>query len=265
MNKQGREIDGKVVGGIEWTKTILPNKTERAGYTHNPIAGCQHGCRWKMPDGKIAICYAENVAENLAQTAYPHGFEWHYWKPDILKRPLKVKEPSRIFVGSMTDVFGAWVPDEQIKSVLDVCRKAHWHIFQLLTKNAPRLLKFDFPPNCWIGVSTPPDFMLGNELSQAQKEKMLHRSLDVLAAVDVPVRWISVEPLSWDCAAIFAEHEPLHWAVIGAASNGKIYHQPEKTHVEKLLGYFDYRGIPVFFKGNLKWAPFRENFPLQVT
>lgn len=214
-----------------------------------------------MPDGKIAICYAENVAENLAQAAYPNGFEFHYWKPDILQQPLRIKEPSRIFVGSMADVFGAWVPDEQIRAVLGVCAKAHWHTFQFLTKNAPRLLKFDFPPNCWIGVSTPPDFMMGKELSQTQKEKILHRTLDVLSAVNVPVRWVSIEPLSWGCASIFASHAPVQWAVIGAASDGPKYFQPRREHVQILLDYFDGLNIPVFFKGNLSYLPHRENFP----
>ena len=36
MNKQGKLVNGKVVGGIEWVKTVLPDGTERQGYTWNP-------------------------------------------------------------------------------------------------------------------------------------------------------------------------------------------------------------------------------------
>lgn len=252
MNKQKKFFsDGTTRSrGIEWTD-----------YTYNPIAGCQHGCRWRMPDGKIARCYAENVAENLAQSAYPNGFEFHYWKPEILDRPLRIATPSRIFVGSMADVFGAWATDEQINAVFEICRLAHWHTFLFLTKNAPRLLQFDFPNNCWIGFSTPPDFMLGRELMQTQKDKMLHRALEVFEQVKARIKWVSVEPLSWDCAHIFAEHKSLEWAVIGAASNGKQYYQPNQAHVLNLLDYFDGVEIPVFFKGNLAWEPHRESFP----
>ena len=95
MNKQYSIVDGQRVNSkIEWTD-----------YTWNPISGCQHGCRWHMPDGSTAICYAESVANSIAESAYPQGFEHHYWKPNLLTEPLSVKEPSRIFVGSMADVF----------------------------------------------------------------------------------------------------------------------------------------------------------------
>src|SRR5689334_22712652 len=105
MNKQ----DG--TKPIEWTD-----------YTWNPVAGCQHDCAWEMPDGAAANCYAEDIADGAAKSAYPKGFRAHYWKPNKLHEPFSVKEPARIFVGSMADLFGHWVPDEQIEQVLDVCR-----------------------------------------------------------------------------------------------------------------------------------------------
>src|SRR5687768_11051635 len=102
MNKQGQIVNGKVVGGIEWTKTILPDGTERQGYTWNPVAGCKHACRWTMPDGSVAVCYAETVAEKVAGSAYPHGFSHHYWHPKRLNEPLGLKEPAKIFMDSMS-------------------------------------------------------------------------------------------------------------------------------------------------------------------
>ena len=45
LNKQGK-------GKIEWTD-----------FTWNPVGGCRHACRWKMPDGTIARCYAESFVE----------------------------------------------------------------------------------------------------------------------------------------------------------------------------------------------------------
>lgn len=273
MNKQGRLVGGRVVGGIEWTKTVLPDGTERQGYTWNVIGGCQQRCKWVMPNGELARCYAKDVALGVAQAAYPHGFEHHYFHPERLGEPLRVNQPARIFLDSMSDLMGHWVPEEQILQVLDVCRRAHWHTFQLLTKNAPRLLAYAtaFPSNVWVGVSSPPDYMWGKPLSRTQQERMLRKTLEVLQVLARDhnlVTWASIEPLSWDVAPIIQEApHALRWAVIGAASNGAQLFQPDPAHVQSLLDVLDVldaQGVPVFFKGNLKWSPWREEFPKEV-
>ncbi len=247
MNKQANSRGGR---GIEW-----------CDYTWNPVRGCQHGCRWTMPDGSIAECYAETIAERVAQKAYPQGFEYHYWNPSALQHPLKLQKPSRIFLDSMSDLMGYWVPDEQVAMVLDICRQAEWHTFQLLTKNAPRLLQFDFPSNVWVGVSAPPSFMFGRRLSLQQQSRMIERQLDVLRQLSVPIRWMSIEPLSFDIAPLLADSD-LEWAVIGAATDGRKEFQPESEWIEHVLHVLDAQDTKVFFKGNLKWSPWREEFPL---
>ena len=247
MNKQGSKGKGR---GIEWTQ-----------YTWNVIRGCQHACRWTMPDGTVAVCYAETIANNVAQNAYPHGFEHHYWNPQVLEEPLKLREPSRIFLDSMSDLMGAWVPDEQIHAVLDVCKRAHWHSFQLLTKNAPRLEQFDFPANVWVGVSAPPTQMFGKSLTLDQQKRLVERQLRALSLVrGAGVRWMSIEPLSFDIAPLLV-NAPLDWVVIGAATNGMRTYQPKREWVENVLAVMDEQHIPVFFKGNLQWDAWREAYP----
>lgn len=147
MNKQNEHGSR----GIEWTD-----------YTWNPVGGCGHGCEWVMPDGSIASCYAKTVAERVAMTAYPQGFAHHYYREKRLADPARKADPARIFLDSMSDLMeahnpdaGTGVPDETVTAVFDACRAAHWHAFQLLTKNAPRLRKFDIPANVWVGVSAP--------------------------------------------------------------------------------------------------------------
>lgn len=257
MNRQFKVVNGiKVNTKIEW-----------CDYTFNPISGCMHACQWQMPDGSIANCYAEDVAHNLAQVAYPKGFEHHYWKPELLVKPGRVHQPSRIFVGSMADVFGHWVPAEQIEQVIQVARDCPWHTFQFLTKNPLRTLQFDMPPNAWIGASSPPDFMWNKALSSNQKIGLLDKSLKSLAKVKTPVRWMSFEPLSNDYAWLIRHYAGvLQWAVIGAASNGKTLYPPEESHVRNLVEELDDQGVKVFFKGNLRsleWAAqnWREDFP----
>lgn len=155
---------------------------------------------------------------------------------------------------------GHWVPAEQVEAVLDICRRAPQHSFQLLTKNAPRLLEFDFPENVWVGVSAPPSLMFGRRLSLAQQERMVSRQLDVLRRVKTPVRWMSIEPLSFDIASLLVD-SPLEWAVIGAATNGPKTYQPRAEWVQSVLDVLDAQDTAVFFKGNLEWDPWREALP----
>ncbi len=250
MNKQSKR-------GIEWTHVFGPG----TGYTWNPVAGCLHDCQWEMPDGSIAECYAKTIAERVASQAYPQGFEHHYWHPNRLHEPLKLKMAAGIFLDSMSDLMGHWVPNEQVEEVLDICRRADWHQFQLLTKHAPRLLDFAFPENVWVGASVPPTFMYGKKLSNEQQSRMLKRTLSVLKQIDVPIRWMSLEPVSWDVAPEMEDAE-LEWVVIGAATKGRKIYQPEPEWIQNLLDVMDAKGIPVFFKGNLDWSPWREDFPI---
>lgn len=251
MNKQDK---GNGKRGVEWTD-----------FTSGPIGGCFHDCTWDMPDKAIANCYAEDIAEGLAQSSYPHGFKHHYWRPEEIQEWQKLKTPSKIFVGSMADVFGRWVTDEQINAILDGCRRAHWHTFQFLTKNAPRLEKFHYPPNVWVGVSAPPSSFMGKRLNEDQQARMVYRQRTALLgakANGAKVAWMSIEPLSFDIAPLLTAD--LDWAVIGAASNGAKVYQPEPQWVLNVLKVL--KGKPVFFKGNLSGNPaahpWREEFPV---
>lgn len=263
MNKQGSDKDP--FGGIEWTHRF----GERTGYTWNVVQGCLHDCQWHMPSGDVAICYAKSIAEKFQSPKFmPDGFEKHYWNPDRLSEPLKQKSPSGIFLDSFSDLMGAQVPDEQVRAVLDVCRQAHWHIFFLLTKNAPRLLKFDFPSNLWVGVSSAPDFMYGKPLVREQQQRYMRTALRVLSSLPLTTTtWMSFEPLSWDVSGIVREFpQALSWAVVGAASNGKREYPPRESDLRALLGALGSR--PVFYKGNLRSLPYaaanwRAEFPAE--
>jgi protein gp37 len=160
----------------------------------------------------------------------------------------------------MSDLMGYWVPEDEILNVLDICQQANWHTFQLLTKNAPRLLEFEFPSNVWVGVSAPPSQMFGKNLTFKQQQRMVSRQIDVLRQIEVPVRWMSIEPLSFDIAPLLND-SPLEWAVIGSATNGSKTYQPEPEWVADVLKVLDAQNTSVFFKGNLEWSPWRENFP----
>jgi protein gp37 len=254
--------------GIEWCDRTV-----------NPIGGCKHGCRWTMPDGTTAVCYAETLAEaGVAKSAYPNGFAHHYWRPKALKELQQGKDAQLVFADSMSDLFGASVPREQVSRVLAAMWDAPHHTFLTLTKAAPGILRHihELPPNLLVGLSSPPDQMHGHILPPKQQVAMLRRGLDVLGKVREQsgnLVWLSAEPISWDLADEMSNAPPLDWVVIGAASNGRKNYQPEPTHVRRLLELLDRTSTPVFYKGNLfplmEAAPFgdpeldrwREDFP----
>jgi protein gp37 len=162
---------------IEWVK----NDDGTQGYTWNPVTGCLHGCKY---------CYARNQVYRFAQrgnlkgkacetkevhildepiyftdkngirriSPYPYGFDptFHRYRMD---EPQQVKKPSTIFVGSMTDLFGEWVPDEWITTVFEACEKAPQHRYIFLTKNPKRYYKlfdegkFKARNNFWFGIT----------------------------------------------------------------------------------------------------------------
>lgn len=250
MNRQSK---GPGKRGIEWTD-----------WTWNPTAGCLHGCTWRMPDGSVTECYAKTVAERLARHGYAEGFEHHYWREHALDEPLRVAVPSRIFVGSMADLFGHWVDSAQIWRVVETMRRARWHTFQTLSKYPVRIPEFNpFPPNVWVGVSLPAGHLMpAHGAARAVKSYLRH-----MERIEAAVRFMSIEPLWFDAGRAFEDwlrdHDglPVEWAIIGAATHGRSVYQPEPEWTERVLAVLDELHIPVFFKGNLKWSPWREEFP----
>src|SRR5437763_14663056 len=111
---------------IEWTDA-----------TWNPVTGCTKvspGCKH---------CYAERLAlrlQAMGQANYRNGFAVTL-QPQMLERPLRWRQPRRVFVNSMSDLFHEEVPLDYIKQVFDVMGRASWHQFQVLTKRSERLLE----------------------------------------------------------------------------------------------------------------------------
>lgn len=266
MNKQNPP------NAIEWTRIRNPDGTVRPGYTWNPVAGCHHGCRWQMPDGAVAVCYAETVAERVAQKAYPHGFAHTYWHPERLKEPGNLKEPAGIFVDSMSDLMDSKVESGSIQQVIETMRAHPQHVFQVLTKNAPRLLKFEWPDNAWVGVSTPPDWYMGKRLSAAQRLAFFETGIKALRELryrGVPVTWFSAEPFPTDMALAPSfgrlNYWP-DWCVIGAASDGATLYAPDLEAVQQEVAALEQRNTTIFFKGNMRCLPWaaqnwRDGFP----
>jgi protein gp37 len=127
--------------GIEWTDATWNPIRARNLATGRVGWHCVHvseGCRY---------CYAEDFNLRLGTRVE--------FKPQLVGRdielfldetmltlPLRWPRPRKIFVGSMSDLFGEFVPDAWIDHVFGVMALASQHTFQVLTKRPERL--FDY-------------------------------------------------------------------------------------------------------------------------
>lgn len=258
MNEQ------KAPGAIEWTRPRLSSGEILRGYTWNPYSGCMHGCTWTMADGSVAECYAKTVAERVAGSAYPQGFEHEYKHEQRLSEPSRLKHRAGIFILSMGDLFGGWMQNEEIEKVLKVADDNPQHVFFTLTKNPHRMRHFDFPDNVWTGISAPPTEMQGRKIDQM---KLTDRWLNDLWLTNSKIHWMSIEPLTIDIAPALERYSILEWAVIGAGSSGKTYFPPALDVFQNVQAELDRQSVKSFYKGNLKsltephGLPWREEFP----
>lgn len=207
-------------------------------WTWNPVTGCLH----TLEECAVSLnCFARDLAENRLRGRFgydqddPFSPKFHR---DRLQEPLKVKEPSKIFVVDMGDLFGDWVPQEWIEKVLYIVKRCPQHTFLFLTKNPGRYSEFKFPKNAWLGTTITSD----NDIDRIE---------DLFdSAPEDATLFASVEPLTGYIAdnASFLAH--VDWVIIGAmtGSNAVI---PEREWVDILLKHCEFRDIPVFLKDNL--------------
>ena len=223
---------------IEWTEA-----------TWNPLRGCarvSEGCRF---------CYAERVADRFSGEGQPYeGLttrgkdgqpRWNneiMLVPHMLKKPLSWKQPRRIFVNSMSDLFHEKVPFDYIQQVFDVMRQASWHEFQILTKRAERLAdlspKIDWPQNVWMGVSI-------------EDSRVIDRA-DALRTVPSAIRFLSLEPLIGPIPNL--NLEGLDWAIIGGESGNEARIMEPEWAID-LLNQCRSANVPCFVKQmGTQWA-----------
>ncbi len=218
-------------------------KIEWCDYTWNPVVGCKHGCPY---------CYARRFAERgMGEYGlYVKGkrFEPRFF-PERLDEPKKVKSRSRIFVCSMGDLFGRWVPKDWIEAVLQTVQACPQHTFMFLTKNPKGMYPFGFPDNCWVGIS-------------ADNPRDADNRLAILDGVRAAHTFVSFEPLLGDvCESVHLDG--LGWVIVGAQTGpGAV--KPQKEWVENIIDEAWLAGVPLFLKDNLQWPERIQQFPWEA-
>ncbi|MDR0905788.1 MAG: phage Gp37/Gp68 family protein [Oscillospiraceae bacterium] len=191
---------------------------------------------------------------------YPFGFEptLHRYRLD---EPQKWKEPRTIFVGSMCDLFGSWVPTSWIKDVFDACAAAPQHRYLFLTKNPGRYQDLDemalLPryENFWYGASI-------TDKVSAQ------RASDAIGSLTPSVNaFASIEPLHESITDNY-ERTYFDWLIIGAETgNRKDKIIPQRGWVEDIVDAARWELVPIFMKSSLGviWGePLIQEFPWEV-
>lgn len=254
-------------------------KIDWADATWNPVTGCLRGCEY---------CYARRIAERfsaeekcltfvgdtkflspyeLEQPAeykgkkepYPFGFSptLHRYRLD---EPKKWEKPRTIFVCSMADLFGEWVPDAWIREVFEACEAAPQHRYLFLTKNAKRYRKLQelLPLNrrsphgaeLWFGASYTGE---PNDL-----RPRIYGWMNQFTSVEPLLK----EPSNADCYALALCND---WVIVGAETGtrkNKIV--PKKSWIEKIATECAKYGTPIFMKESLRdlmGDGFRQEYP----
>jgi protein gp37 len=194
---------------IEWTDA-----------TWNPVTGCS-----KITRG-CDFCYAERFSERFRGVPghpFENGFDLTL-RPERLTQPLSWRQPRRIFVNSMSDLFHKEIPVPFIDSVFDTMELATWHTFQVLTKRSSLMARYlrsryretSAPSHIWLGVS----------VEDSKGAARLKHLRDAPASV----RFVSFEPLLASVGKV--DLTGIHWAIVGGESGPRARPMKESWAIE---------------------------------
>jgi len=170
----------------------------------------------------------------MGNPRYRNGFAVTLHR-DQLPLPLRWRQPRRIFVNSMSDLFHEDVPEEFIHQVFAIMNQATWHTFQVLTKRSRRLAalgaRLSWAPNIWHGVS----------VESSHHTRRVHD----LQSVPAAVRFLSVEPLLGPIQDL--PLRDIDWVIVGGESGGR--RRPMAAEwVCQIRDQCHAFGVPFFFK-----------------
>lgn len=241
-------------------------KIDWCDYTWNPVTGCLHNCPYcyarkianRFGKNEFRVLGAsgvvldepmkfENRNDLLTINPYPYNFlpTFHRYRLD---EPQKIKTPKDIFVCSMADLFGDWVPDEWIEEVFKACEKAPWHQYMFLTKNPKRyaelaLLSYErLKDNWWFGTTVT---------NQSDMDKA---NVSIMETPCDMKCFLSIEPLLGQVK--IKDIAFLNWIIVGQQTNPTI--APKEDWVRWIIDPCEDWGVPVFIK-----EPLYKKYPIQ--
>ena len=217
--------------GIEWTDA-----------TWNPMTGCTKlsaGCdncyAYSLAHTKTRAVYLRQLPVRNTEANREDPFAPRFWE-HRLQEPLRWRQPKRVFVNSMSDVFHGHFTLEQIRSVFEVMVKASHHQFQVLTKRPERAARLaaqlPWADNIWLGTSV--------------EDMRVSRRVDDLRKIDqAAVRFVSAEPLLGSLNDL--DISGIDW-VIGGGESGTGHRPVDPAWARGLRDLCLREGVAFFWK-----------------
>jgi len=225
----------------------MPTKIEWTDESWNPVTGCvkvSPGCKY---------CYAHRFAERfrgVVNKGHRHVFYGGFdpqLRPERLEQPVRWTSPKRVFVNSMSDLFGDFVPDDYIEQVFATMRRTPQHTYQVLTKRADRMRRWtkDRPwlastTNIWLGVSVE------------DRRHGLPRVAQ-LRRTTAATRFLSIEPLL-ESLGPDLDLDDIDWVIVGGESGPKS-RPMDPIWVREIRDACLAQKVPFFFK---QWGGVRK-------
>ena len=153
--------------------------------------------------------------------------------------PFTWRQPERVFVDSMADLFHESVPDAFLDRVFDVMERVDRHVYQVLTKRPGRLASYTqrrypatlAPAHIWLGTSV--------------EDMRVAERVDDLRQVPARVRFLSCEPLIGSLRSL--PLDGIHWVIVGGES-GPRRRRIDMSWVRELRDMCGREGVAFFFK-----------------
>lgn len=272
---------------IQWTEQTL-----------NPIAPKEGGwwCHKVAGDPACANCYAAEMNQNTSRGG--NQLPFHGKPPELELKRQRLDEfsrktkPSLWFWGSMTDLFGEWVPEEWVQECLDAAHSNPRQQSLFLTKRIDRAYHSIMR---WLDrhpkeTALPQHIGIGTTVGN---QRWANYRLPWLVAIPARFRFVSFEPIvngdkslhlppAFKCPPdlqpvlwgtqgkdwlvnVFPPHKLIHWALLGGESGAIRKVRPYYLeHAEALMKTLQDAGVPVFHKqlGRYPIAPdFARMFP----
>jgi len=243
-------VDGRITEIDAPSKPVFNQTNDSvswASWTWNPVTGCNHGCKF---------CYAREIAHSDRMAAvYPFQFApaYHDYR---LAAPVNTRKPDsehppdgRVFVCSMADLFGKWVPNAWIQSVFKAAAEAPEWEYLFLTKWPKRYSMLAELPKAWFGASI---------IKQGDVERVRRdmTSFDIHPGI---VRWVSLEPMLEPIK--FGDMSWCDLVVIGAQTSTRQpdgfepAFSPKFEWVADVVAQCRDHGVPYYLKPNLLESP----------
>jgi len=240
-------------------------KISWADVTWNPVTGCRADCEY---------CYARSIARRFGNggasagmlhdinmvgdppaidtaaykgSQYPYGFEptLHRYR---LGEPAAQRKPKTIFVCSMADLFGEWVPDSWLDAVFAACDAAPWHRYIFLTKRFERFRRLSLEHR----LPERDNFLYGFTATTKREIKQ--------ACIVPRADFVCIEPLRDDSIQdlgawlVDLNLKPIwKWVILGIETGGrKGRFVPGKQIIKNMTFACRSAGIPLYMKEGLE-------------